>query len=315
MTKRLESEAEALSTATPPKVAAVTMVYNEPIFLPLWRSHYGGEFGEQCCYVVDHGSDDGSTDQLGKTNVLRIPRSPKHNKKRAQFISEFCSSLLEWYDTVIYTDVDEFVVADPLRWNGLTEFAQYLTGPSVNCIGFDVYQVARLEGPLDPELPVLQQRHWARFSLAMCKPLMVRSRVSWQPGFHSSDHLMTFGDLVLFHLHYFDQDVALARQAKTRSMPWGDGPADHYQRWPDEKMVGMMSAASRLERIYDCTFGHDDKYLRDSLDAALALQAGDKRHQFYFGQIQVPNRLYRIPVRFENSLPGFGAVGSGTGDR
>lgn len=97
-------------------LAIVTMVYNEPVFLPLWLRHYTVQAEPRHCYVIDHGSSDGSTapEQLPPgLNLVRIPRSPQDDSRRCQFMSNFCAALLVWYETVIYVDVDEILVADP----------------------------------------------------------------------------------------------------------------------------------------------------------------------------------------------------------
>ena len=287
------------------QIAVVTMVYNEPVFLPIWRAHYGKVAGEARCYVIDHGSDDGSTADLGEINVVRIPRSPMHDQKRARFVSDFVSGLLEWYDIVIYTDVDEFLVANPERWEDLSAFCASFTGDAINCLGFEVCELPGVEGPLLPSVPILRQRRWARFSLAMCKPLLVRSRVMWEPGFHSSNHPMVFGDLILFHLHNCDRSIALERQAKTRAMPWGDGPQDHYQRWDDKRLLAMLDSVRGLDRIGDCTFRATDGYIQPVLTEVLAFWQRDelKRHLFYYHRIEIPPRLFEIPEHFANALP------------
>src|SRR4051794_24504690 len=118
--------------------AVVTMVYNEPAFLPHWIRYYSKQFGADHCYIVDHGSDDGSTRDVDGTNLVRIPRSPMHDKKRANFISQFCTSLLEWYQTVIYTDVDEFLIPEPDRYNSLAEYCADNSSESVNAIGLNI---------------------------------------------------------------------------------------------------------------------------------------------------------------------------------
>jgi exoribonuclease II len=71
------------------RTAVVTIAYNEDVLLPLWVRYYARQFGEESCYVIDHGSDDESTKNLGQINVVRIPRSPMHDKKKAKFISNF----------------------------------------------------------------------------------------------------------------------------------------------------------------------------------------------------------------------------------
>ena len=77
-----------------PRIAAVTMAYNEPDFATLWAAHYGAEVGARHCFIIDHGSDDGSLEALGGVNIVAIPRSPQDDARRAKFVSAFCASLL-----------------------------------------------------------------------------------------------------------------------------------------------------------------------------------------------------------------------------
>jgi len=281
------------------KVAAVTMVYNEPTILPLWAKYYSGNFGATSCYVVDHGSTDGSTADLDE-NVLRIPRSPMNDPKRAEFLSQFCSSLLEWYDTVLYTDVDEFLVPDPANYASLMDFCQRSKHPVTTAIGFDVQHIPGLEGPFSADIPVLRQRGWVRFSFAMCKPLVTMVPIKWTPGFHSSDHATAFDRLFLFHLHNYDLDTAMRRLSKTRAMPWEDGSPDSHQRWPDEKYRDMIMAISRLPRIENASFGPDDAYINRHIQWIVDFVAANprKRELFYIHNDNPCNELLRVPERF-----------------
>ena len=76
----------SISEAKPmANIAAVTMVYNEPEYLPIWCRHYAKAVGPENCFIIDHGSDDGSTSSLPNFNVIRkSPRSPKDNEKRTR---------------------------------------------------------------------------------------------------------------------------------------------------------------------------------------------------------------------------------------
>ena len=86
------------------RVAAVTMSYNAPDWAPVWARHYAAELGAANCFIIDHGSDDRSLDGLAGVNVIRIPRSPQDDDRRARALSLFCASLLQWYDAVIHPD-------------------------------------------------------------------------------------------------------------------------------------------------------------------------------------------------------------------
>jgi hypothetical protein len=285
-------------------VAVVTMSYNEPEFVPIWVKYYGSQYGNASLYIVDHGSDDGSTENLDHVNVVRIPRSPKHNKKRAKFLSEFCSSLLKWYDAVIYTDIDEFLVPDPDSYKDLKDFTDRLAVDTVTAIGLNVTHVPSTDPPLDPAVHILEQRRWARFVFPMCKPLITRVPIDWTPGFHSSDQPTNFDRLFLFHLHNFDLPIGLRRLERTRNMPWGDGAPDHYQRWTDERHEEVAQAIARLSKKHDATFAPDDPGIEPHINwiKEYMVNNPEKRHLFYY-QNGIPcNELLRIPDRFIKML-------------
>ena len=163
-------------------LAIVTMVYNEPCFLPLWLRHYNAQAEPRHCYVVDHGTTDGSTDRErlpAGLNLVRIPRSPQDDTRRCRFISQFCASLLVWYESVIYVDVDEILVADPALHASLADHAATCEPEAViSAIGLDVVHGVDVEPDLDWDRPVSLQRRWVRFSSAMCKPVLIRRPVT-----------------------------------------------------------------------------------------------------------------------------------------
>jgi hypothetical protein len=280
--------------------AVVTMVYNEDLFLPLWSTYYGRHFGHDHCYVVDHGSSDGTTDRENcPSNVVKIPRSPKHNQKRTRFLSDFCSSLLEWYDTVIYTDVDEFLVPDPNDYKDFADFCANRKHATVNAIGFNVVHRPDVEPNIDPSRPILPQRQYVRFEFAMCKPLVTSEAIKWIPGFHHSDRPMAFDGLFLFHLHNFDLASGLLRLARTRAMEWGDAAPDHHQRWDDQRHEAMIRAIGRCPKIDDATFLSDDPNVQPHLATALSFVAEHpKDASIFYTKVGRVDQLLHLPQRF-----------------
>lgn len=282
-----------------PRVAAVTMVYNEPEFVPLWVRHYGGQVGAAHCYVVDHGSEDGSTAGLGAVNVLRIPRSPKDDPKRTRFLSSFCSSLLEWYDAVIHVDVDELILPDPECCATLADYAAAMPADVVSAVGLNIHHVPDLEGEFDPARPVGAQRRWVRFTSAMCKPVILRKPLRWAPGFHCSDAPLAFGDLFLFHLRYHDLASGLRRLGRTRAMPWASEQAGSHQRMPDSDWSGMFHAIARLPRRAGVAFSPAASPMRDWLDR---IHASEGQGEYPFRLDIDGDELWEIPERFRRRL-------------
>ena len=50
--------------------ALITMVHNEPVFLPIWLGYYSRFFDPQDIYVFDNETDDGSIPEGG---FVRLP--------------------------------------------------------------------------------------------------------------------------------------------------------------------------------------------------------------------------------------------------
>ncbi len=281
-------------------LAIVTMVYNEPVFLPVWLRHYAAAAGSQNCFVLDHGTTDGSTAPglLQQASVLRIPRSPQNDAVRCGFVSDFCAALLSWYEAVVYVDVDELLVADPAVHGSLAALAATLEGDAVvSALGFDVIHVPDLEASLDWTQPIARQRDWLRFSSAMCKPVIIRRRVAWAPGFHCIDAPPRFGRLFLLHLRYADLRSGLARLLRTRTQAWITPQAGSHQRMPDQDWEAMLQGMARLPKRADATLLPDDPLLahwRDRVMDSAATRAGE----LYRIDLHLSgDSLWRIPDR------------------
>ena len=285
---------------TRPRLAAVTMVYNEDFFLPLWLRHYAAQVGAANCYVVDHGSDDGSTGALGGATAIRLARSPHDDAGRAVAIARLCAGLLDRYEGVLYTDVDELVLADPACHADLPAFLGASSAPVSHAVGLNVMQMAE-EPVLDPGRDPLAQRRYAAFSSALCKPVLIRRPVVWSPGFHCADAPLSFGGLYLFHLRYCDRDQALRRLARTRAMPWADDGAGAHQRVEDGAFLEMFGNFQRMQRRDEVALAIEAAPLADWLRAVRDSQAG-REHDTYTIDLQInAYELWPIPARFDGS--------------
>ncbi len=230
-----------------PRVAALTMIYNEPVWARVWVRHYARQVGAAHCFVLDHGSDDGSTTGLGVAVEL-LARTPLDEDARAELISERVRVLLRDYDAVVHTDADELLVADPAAYPDLVAYAAVAPGVAT-AIGLDLQHLPDVEPGLDATLPLGGQRRWVRFSAAMCKPALVREAVRWTPGFHGCDGDRAFGGLYLIHLRYADLSAGLARLRRTRSQAFARADVNLHQRVPDAAFEAMVRAIGQLPRV------------------------------------------------------------------
>ncbi len=272
------------------RVAALTMAYNEPVWAPVWARYYASQVGAANCYMLDHGSTDGSTDGL-PIHVERLPRSPLDEDARAAQMAAFAGRLLMSYDAVVHSDVDELVLADPLRHADLRVFAAQGAEPVVTTAGLDLQHLPETEPGLDLARPIGEQRQWVRFSAAMCKPAFIRRPVMWQPGFHGSDAAVVMGDLYLVHLRYADLGSGLRRLSRTRGQAFSSPEANLHQRVGDEEFAAMMAAIALLPRE-EFSLDVGAPPLRTWLDRLRAGQAGGGPVLTLAG-----DRLWRLPDR------------------
>ncbi|HYZ62232.1 MAG TPA: glycosyltransferase family 2 protein [Acetobacteraceae bacterium] len=228
------------------RVAALTMAFNEPVWARVWSRFYARQVGAANCFLLDHGSDDGSTEGLGIT-VERLERSPLDEDARAALVGARAAELLRHYDVVVHTDTDELLLPDPARHADLVAFAAAVSEPVVTAAGLDLQHLPEREPPLDPARPIGAQREWVRFSAAMCKPAFIRRPVRWAPGFHTSDAPMVMAGLYLIHLRYADLGLGLRRLARTRSQAFANEGTNLHQRVPDSDFEDMVRAIAQLQ--------------------------------------------------------------------
>ncbi len=275
------------------------MVYNEADFLPIWRRHYAAAVGEENCYVLDHGSNDGSTDNLGRVNVMRIPRSPMDEAKRGRFLSEFCSSMLTWYDAFAYTDVDEMLVVDPAIAPDLITLLRLSPHKVLTAFGVNVLHRMNHDVALDPEGVISAQRRWIYPTAAMAKPLVMRKPIKWSPGFHSYDGPPVFAGLFNMHLAQVDYEIALRRQVKRRSVEWTNAiDGQHPHKVNDEAVLGDFLHWSSKPAIEDVAMNETCKHYRRFRER-ICLSAHGREELEYKTEMNIWSRvLWPLPERF-----------------
>jgi hypothetical protein len=231
--------------------AIVTFVYNELINLPIWRRYYGGIFGEENLFVIDHSSTDGSTADVGRINKILLAREELDEHKRCVFMASFHKSLLEYFDVAIYTDCDELIVPDLAKYRDLADYLEKMTDNYVAPVGLNVQHILNQEGPLDLSRPVLRQRRFCTFAPSMCKPLISKVPIVWATGFHACDKPINMDpNLYLFHLKQMDYGIGFHRHTLTKEMRWAESSlaANHgaharydYQRFVRESYLDPMN--------------------------------------------------------------------------
>ncbi len=137
--------------------AILTIVHDEAVFFPIWLRYYGQFFAPEDIHVLDHESSDGSTDRDG---FVRHP--VEHDRVDMRWLRDTIQAkqheLIERYNVVLITDVDEIVAPDPSTGT-LGDYLDQFDKDFVNCVGYELLHQKDEEPPFRPDLPELQQRH------------------------------------------------------------------------------------------------------------------------------------------------------------
>ena len=177
--------------------AVFTVTHNEPHFLPLWIEHYAQHAERADMWILDHGSDDGSTDKLwkdqdarlaGSIHVQRLSEGGPHHYLPHIFLNRAIEThhsflLRQGYKCVVFAEIDEFLVADPDLFLGgfkqyMRDFATKDQRDAVRASGKNVVQ-SKGEAPMDWSRPVLEQRSRWRKTALYGKPVITKVPLSY----------------------------------------------------------------------------------------------------------------------------------------
>jgi hypothetical protein len=282
------------------KIAVVTMQYNEAFYASRWIAYYAGLVGIENLYVIDHDSDDDMREALAGVSVVRYPRSALDDQERARFVSKFVNALLELYETVIYTDCDEFVSHDPRRFASFTDWLDSSDFDYSTCIGFNVMTMLEEENAILLDGQVLEQRRHVRFVSPMCKTLVVRKPIRWGGGFHHANQPPRFHGAYLFHLKYADLGERMRRQALTRGLDFAQTDQGHHQRANDLDLMNIYRSFGELERK-DWEDAAVDRYCSQYLERVKPAERGGEIGTMYVSPLDLAaTEALRLPESFRN---------------
>ena len=201
------------------RVAALTCVRNDTLFLERWVKYYGSQFGYQNLYVFIDGFDQKIPALPTEINIIRIPHVPLERvaamRRRAKTVSNLAKSIFPYYEAVIALDVDEFLLPDPEKYKNLSTFISenYGRRKTISGLGLDVAQHRKFEDKLNKSMPFLGQRRFAQISTRYTKPALAFKPITWGSGFHrvKGHNFHILPDFYLFHFGMVDKDLSIGK--------------------------------------------------------------------------------------------------------
>ena len=291
------------SSASTPSVAAITVVKDETVMLPLWLQHYGERLGVDHLVVLDNDSQDGSTDGLSAEvrRLGELPGGEDFERARIRAANETAGELLERFDWVVFTDADEFLVVDPDRHDSFAQLLATATGPAVAPLALNIVQDLDREAALDPSRPILEQRSYAQFAPVMCKPSSKRVPASWghaSHGLHARYDVRP--DLLMLHLKFADLERLQVSTVHRRALNERDGRGGGS--WQVDDVPERFEA--RMRKAQFSTVKEFDPAAKDLESLRFYNPGRGTWRTPKIGQLRSlrDERVVRIPSRFRGSL-------------
>lgn len=209
--------------------AFVTMVYNDEFFLDVWLRHYRKYVPAENIFIVTHGPQPYAHTMGEGCNIIEIerdPRNPRLDQDRFAYLSQFCSDLTKRFDRVIWNDVDEIIVLDPLYGDDLVGYIESIPAEKqvITPMGLEIVHRTDLECDYDYNRGMFAQRRFVRFNGWYTKPNITGVPIIWGPDGHGSSHDKIHLDerLYTFHLKWFDQNFHINRHRDRLNLRFTD---------------------------------------------------------------------------------------------
>jgi hypothetical protein len=234
------------------KLAFVTMVWRDYWLLERWITHNAKMVPLRQLYVINHGGDPEVDRIAAGCNVIHLPRDEVTidlTERRWAMLSAQTNALLAFYDRVICTDVDEFLVYLGDKPDLVAHLAaKSVAGDALAPIGLNLVPVPADGAAVDA--PLLARWPHALLSAKYTKPCIAAQRVQFTTGGHGlrRGQFEIDPEIALLHLHYVTPDyaermaaraqiVADSRAANAASATPKDMPPRYWINWSNSDMI------------------------------------------------------------------------------
>jgi hypothetical protein len=196
-------------------LCVVTMLRDDYDFLEKWVQYYGNQVNDLSnLYVISHGENPRIRAIADGCSILTIPHfenGSQFEPRRRKMFFGLVAALRNYFENVLVTDVDEFVVVDPALKVSLAEYLRNVRfeGRVLSPLGFDLVHKPSVETkPFDFSTPVTKQRRHGYLEAAYTKPCVFREAPvnGGNAHFINDEPWHIDRNLILFHMKYFDRD-------------------------------------------------------------------------------------------------------------
>ena len=192
------------------RLGFLTMVWRDHWLLEKWVAHNARIVPKRQLTVLNHGGDPEIDRIADGCNVIHIPRDEMTidlTERRWQLLSGIANGMLAFFDRVVVTDVDEFLIYVGDKPDMLAHLASRpLDKDALAPVGLNMIPVA--DDAATEDMPILERFPNAVLSGRYTKPCIAGRKVAYTVGGHGLIHgdFEIDPDILLLHLHYITPD-------------------------------------------------------------------------------------------------------------
>jgi len=293
--------------STKKMLGVMTMAHKDYFFLGRWYQYYSKQVGAENLYVFSHGNDPEHRKIAKCANVINLPRDEtmfKFDRRRWRMMSHVATGLLDFYNWMIVSDVDEIVIVDPKVATKIVDYLQekyegiqdYPRNIAPLCL--ELVHIPEQEPlPIAKTKAILSRRRIFRPNRNYSKPCLVGAPVQFGPGGHRNNlglrHMPD--DLYTLHLKFCDLGI-MKGVAETRRNLVAEAAKAGDVTNPEHSWNATIEAHRNI--VETSTVMGEDIELPE-FRAAMSKQVQKYTDQFLWGPASC-NELYRIPERFSD---------------
>jgi len=241
------------------KAAAFTIVRDEPFWLRVWCNYHCSCFPQEDVYVLDNNTEDDSVAEAKRMwpgmNVVNVQHTKEFDSLWLKAtVEQQQRSLLRSYEAVLFSEADEFLIADPSTYSSIYSYClAFVDGqlpnperPNRRAKGWGIVHQIDTEPPVDRTKPLLADRNSMWGLPDYNKTLITRVPITYSKGFHltySPSNIREVNkpvepELSMLHAWHIDLDVFCERY-EARAKKFGNKVGvwqGHHDRKVNEQL-------------------------------------------------------------------------------
>jgi hypothetical protein len=266
-----------------------SIFYKEYFFTSYWQNYYGNLFGFDNLFILGEPERDPFL-KLFHKDVNIIDFGAEKHQDHAFHVRRMVqtqTSLLNFYNTVIFAEADEFIVPNLYKYENLKEFLKNNDDNYLTVQGYNIHQNLDEETIINPSLPLLKQRKWWYREKSEDKTLIVKKPVlTYSSGFHfCAPQFAPNSDLFNLHCKYLDYNI---QNVRANIHLESDLPISEENGTIHNPKTFLFNTDEKLKNYHRSRFEYPEKHVSDSL----AGQPGDPYTIEYINEMFTNSNLF-----------------------